>query len=49
MGTTSFDVVLNVTKVWKAPSLVYRSPELYAKLRHEIDMDNSSSNMVSCF
>ncbi|MFS7927084.1 hypothetical protein Hanom_Chr04g00304751 [Helianthus anomalus] len=46
MGTTSFDVVLNVTKVRKAPRLVYRSPELYAKLRHEIDMDNSSSNVV---
>ncbi|KAM0002073.1 hypothetical protein Hdeb2414_s0344g00872911 [Helianthus debilis subsp. tardiflorus] len=32
--------------VRKAASSVYRSPELYVKLRHEIDTDNSSSNVV---
>ncbi|PWA87394.1 O-fucosyltransferase family protein [Artemisia annua] len=39
MGTVSFDVVPDVLiKARRAPGSVYRSPELYAKLRHEMDM-----------
>ncbi|MFS8013603.1 hypothetical protein Hanom_Chr14g01334941 [Helianthus anomalus] len=43
------DVVPNVIKVRKAPGSLYRSPVLYAKLLHEMDVDNSSSDAVSCF
>lgn len=49
MGTVSFDVVPDVIKSRRAPGSVYRSPELYAKLRHEMDADNSSSDAVSSF
>lgn len=48
MGTVSFDVVPNVIKARRAPGSVYRSPELYAKLRHEMDADNSTSDAVRC-
>lgn len=45
MGTVSFDVV-PVIKHRPAPGSVYRSPELYAKLRPEMDADNSSVDAV---
>ena len=45
MGTVSFDVV-PVIKHHAAPGSVYRSPELYAKLRPEMDVDNSSADAV---
>lgn len=48
MGTVSFDVV-PVIKHRPAPGSLYRSPQLYAKLRHEMDMDNSSVDAVSRF
>ncbi|XP_021896150.1 uncharacterized protein At1g04910 isoform X1 [Carica papaya] len=41
MGTVSFDVV-PVIKHRPAPGSVYRSPQVYAKLRPEMDADNSS-------
>lgn len=47
MGTVSFDVVPDVIKVRRNPGSVYRSPELYNKLKHEMDADNSSSDAVS--
>ncbi|KAK9078785.1 hypothetical protein SSX86_002843 [Deinandra increscens subsp. villosa] len=47
MGTVSFYVVPDVIKVRRVPGSVYRSPVLYAKLRHEMDHDNSSSDAVS--
>ncbi|KAF7808738.1 protein ESMERALDA 1 [Senna tora] len=46
MGTVSFDVV-PVIKHRPAPGSVYRSPELYVKLRHEMDSDNSSTDAIS--
>ncbi|KAM7486910.1 hypothetical protein LguiA_002919 [Lonicera macranthoides] len=46
MGTVSFDVV-PVIKHRPAPGSLYRSPQLYAKLRHEMDMDNSSVDAMS--
>lgn len=45
MGTVSFDVV-PIIKHRPAPGSVYHSPELYAKLRHEMDADNSSADAV---
>lgn len=45
MGTASFDVV-PVIKQRGAPGSVYRSPELFAKLRLEMDVDNSSVDAV---
>ncbi|KAD7116593.1 hypothetical protein E3N88_03861 [Mikania micrantha] len=48
MGTVSFDVVVpDVIKVRRSPGSVYRSPGLYAKLRHEMDADNSTSDAMS--
>ena len=47
MGSVSFDVV-PVIKHRPAPGSVYRSPQLYAKLRPEMDADNSSTDAV-CF
>lgn len=47
MGTVSFDVVPDVIKSRRAVGSVYRSPELYAKLKHEMDADNSTSDAVS--
>ncbi|EYU30069.1 hypothetical protein ABFS83_05G043100 [Erythranthe nasuta] len=46
MGTVSFDVV-PVIKHRPAPGSVYRSPQLYAKLRPEMDSDNSSADAIS--
>lgn len=46
MGTVSFDVV-PVIKHRPAPGSVYRSPQVYAKLRPEMDSDNSTSDTVS--
>ncbi|XP_043699705.1 protein ESMERALDA 1-like isoform X1 [Telopea speciosissima] len=43
MGTVSFDVVPHV-KPRPPPGSVYRSPQLYEKLRPEMDSDNSSSS-----
>lgn len=45
MGTVSFDVV-PVIKHRPAPGSVYRSPQLLAKLRHEMDSDNTSTDAV---
>lgn len=45
MGTVSFDVV-PVIKHRPAPGSVYRSPQVYAKLKPEMDADNSSSDAV---
>ncbi|KAH6802188.1 O-fucosyltransferase family protein [Perilla frutescens var. frutescens] len=44
MGTVSFDVV---PLIKPAPGSVYRSPQLYAKLRPEMDSDNSSADAIS--
>ncbi|KAH6759561.1 O-fucosyltransferase family protein [Perilla frutescens var. hirtella] len=46
MGTVSYDIV-PVAKHRNAPGLVYRSPQLYAKLRSEMDSDNSSVDAIS--
>lgn len=46
MGTVSFDVV-PVINHRPAVGSVYRSPQLYAKLRPEMDADNSSTDAVS--
>ncbi|KAI3453130.1 hypothetical protein Pfo_009793 [Paulownia fortunei] len=46
MGTVSFDVV-PVIKHRPAPGSVYRSPQLYAKVRPEMDSDNSSADAIS--
>ncbi|XP_022152327.1 uncharacterized protein At1g04910-like [Momordica charantia] len=46
MGTVSFDVV-PVIKHRPAPGSVYRSPQLLAKLRPEMDADNSSADAIS--
>ncbi|KAH9794708.1 protein ESMERALDA 1 [Citrus sinensis] len=45
MGTVSFDVV-PVIKHRPAPGSVYRSPQVYAKLKPEMDADNSSSDAI---
>ncbi|XP_057777425.1 protein ESMERALDA 1-like [Salvia miltiorrhiza] len=46
MGTVSFDVV-PVIKHRPPPGSIYRSPQLYAKLRPEMDSDNSSADAIS--
>ncbi|RDY07657.1 hypothetical protein CR513_08198, partial [Mucuna pruriens] len=46
MGTASFDVV-PVIKHRPAPGSVYRSPQLYSKLRLDMDSDNSSADAIS--
>ena len=46
MGTVSFDVV-PIINHRRAPGSVYRSPQLYAKLKPEMDSDNSSADAVS--
>ncbi|KAK3004448.1 hypothetical protein RJ639_019570, partial [Escallonia herrerae] len=46
MGTVSFDVVPIISHK-SAPGSVYRSPQLYRKLRPEMDADNSTSDSVS--
>jgi hypothetical protein len=45
MGTASFDVV-PVIKHRDAPGSLYRSPQLYANLKHDMDSDNSSTDAV---
>ena len=46
MGTVSFDVGPVITH-YPAPGSVYRTPQLYAKLRPEMDSDNSTADAVS--
>ncbi|KAJ4709727.1 O-fucosyltransferase family protein [Melia azedarach] len=46
MGTVSFDVV-PIIKHRPAPGSVYRSPQVYAKLKPEMDADNSSADAIS--
>lgn len=46
MGTVSFDVV-PIIKHRPAPGSVYRSPQLYAKLKAEMVADNSSVDAIS--
>ncbi|XP_051146281.1 protein ESMERALDA 1-like [Andrographis paniculata] len=46
MGTVSFDVV-PVIKHRHAPGSVYRSPQLYAKVRRDMDSDTSSGDAIS--
>lgn len=46
MGTVSFDVV-PVIKHRPAPGSVYRSPQLYEKLKIDMNADNSSADAVS--
>ena len=46
MGTVSFDVVPFV-KHRPAPGSVYRSPQVYEKLKIDMNGDNSSANTVS--
>ncbi|GAA0139878.1 hypothetical protein LIER_01339 [Lithospermum erythrorhizon] len=46
MGTVSFDVV-PVIKHRPTPGSVYRSPQLYSKLRPEMDSDNSSADAIT--
>ncbi|GLT36918.1 hypothetical protein SLA2020_112640 [Shorea laevis] len=46
MGTVSFDGAPIITHR-PAPGSVYRSPQLYAKLRPEMDADNSSADAIS--
>ena len=49
MGTVSHDVV-PVIKHRPAAGSVYRSPQLFAKLRSDMDADNSSTDAVRlCF
>lgn len=46
MGTVSFDVGPVITHRL-APGSVYRSPQVYAKLRPEMDADNSTADAIS--
>ncbi|GAB4828766.1 Protein ESMERALDA 1 [Ancistrocladus abbreviatus] len=46
MGTISFDVGPIITHR-PAPGSVYRSPQLYGKLRPEMDSDNSTADAIS--
>ncbi|TYJ43185.1 hypothetical protein E1A91_A03G137200v1 [Gossypium mustelinum] len=46
MGTVSFDVV-PVIKHRPAPGSVYRSPQLYEKLKIDMNADNSSADAIS--
>ncbi|GFY96377.1 O-fucosyltransferase family protein [Actinidia rufa] len=45
MGTVSFDVVPVITHR-RAPGTVYRSPQIYAKLRPEMDSGNLSTDAM---
>ncbi|CAI8616747.1 unnamed protein product [Vicia faba] len=45
MGTASFDVV-PIIRHRPAPGSVYRSPQLYANLRRDMDSDNSSTDAI---
>ncbi|KAJ0228842.1 Protein ESMERALDA 1 [Hirschfeldia incana] len=46
MGTVSFDVG-PIIRHRSPPGSVYKSPQLYAKLRHDMDADNSSADAIS--
>ncbi|XP_059649550.1 protein ESMERALDA 1 [Cornus florida] len=46
MGTVSFDVVPIIIHS-HAPGSLYRSPQVYAKLRTEMEVDNSSADAIS--
>lgn len=46
MGTVSLDVVPDI-KFRSPPGSIYRSPQLYSKLRPEMDSDNFSADAVS--
>lgn len=46
MGTVQFDVDVSIKRSMSVGS-VYRSPELYAKLRHEMDADDSTADAIS--
>ncbi|KAL3644703.1 Protein ESMERALDA 1 [Castilleja foliolosa] len=46
MGTVSFDMV-PVIKHRHAPGSVYRSPQLYDKVRPDMDSDNSTADAIS--
>jgi hypothetical protein len=46
MGTVSFDVVPIIQRR-PPPGSVYKSPQVYAKLRPEMDADNSTADAVS--
>ncbi|KAE9595421.1 hypothetical protein Lal_00031271 [Lupinus albus] len=46
IGSVSFDIV-PIIKHRPAPGSVYRSPELYSKLRDEMDSDDSSVDAIS--
>ncbi|KAJ8447670.1 hypothetical protein Cgig2_031724 [Carnegiea gigantea] len=46
MGTVSFDVGPVITHRL-APGSVYRSPQVYAKLRPDMDADNSTADAIS--
>ncbi|KAK7849374.1 protein esmeralda 1 [Quercus suber] len=48
MGSVSFDVV-PVISHRPATGSVYRSPELYLKLKPDMDSDNSSADAVSFY
>ncbi|KAL2484999.1 O-fucosyltransferase family protein [Abeliophyllum distichum] len=49
MGTVPFDVdhLVPSIKHRSAPGTVYRSPQLYSKLRSQMDYDNSSGDAIS--
>ncbi|GKV47432.1 hypothetical protein SLEP1_g54336 [Rubroshorea leprosula] len=46
MGTVAFDAAPIITQ-HPAPGSIYRSPQLYVKLRPEMDADNSSADAIS--
>ncbi|XVF02851.1 hypothetical protein REPUB_Repub04eG0210200 [Reevesia pubescens] len=46
MGTVSFDVV-PIVKHRPAPGSLYRSPQVYEKLKIDMNVDNSPSNAIS--
>ncbi|CAN6856462.1 hypothetical protein Bca4012_051969 [Brassica carinata] len=46
MGTVSFDVG-PIIRHRSPPGSVYKSPQLYAKLRHDMDADNSTADAIS--
>lgn len=48
MGTVSFDVG-PIIQHRPAPGSVYRSPQVYLKLKPEMDADNSTADAVSLF
>lgn len=47
IGTVSFDSSVPALEHAHAPGSVYKSPKLYAKVRSDMDSDNSSGDAVS--